>query len=403
MTFASFWMAGYESACHINRFGQRLDLVAATQHDRAVREDYLRLREFGIATVREGLRWPFIERRPGHYDFATLLPAIRAARDLGVQVNWNLCHYGWPDDLDVFAPAFVDRFAAFTTAVARVVRDESPDVPLYTTINEPSFLAWAAGEQGGFIHPHASGRGGELKRQLVRASIAAIEAVRAVDARARFVHVDPLIHVVPRRDRPQDREAADRYAASQYEAADLLCGRIEPGLGGHPSYLDLVGFNYYHSNQWELEGSRLRWEDTPRDDRWVPLHELLRQAWRRYDRPVLLGETSHFGVGRGPWIAEIADEVCRAIEIGIPFVGVCLYPIIDRPDWEDAEHWHNSGLWDLPRQPDGRLARVLNEPYARALREAQARVAAVRDRRAGSAGQGVGSVPREQGVSPVDP
>jgi hypothetical protein len=31
--FRSFWLAGFESACHINRYGQRLDLLAATQHD----------------------------------------------------------------------------------------------------------------------------------------------------------------------------------------------------------------------------------------------------------------------------------------------------------------------------------------------------------------------------------
>ena len=30
----SFWIGGFESACHINRAGCRLDLAAATQHDR---------------------------------------------------------------------------------------------------------------------------------------------------------------------------------------------------------------------------------------------------------------------------------------------------------------------------------------------------------------------------------
>jgi UDP-galactopyranose mutase len=48
--------------------------------------------------------------------------------------------------------------------------------------------------------------------------------------------------------------------------------------------------------------------------------------------------------------------------------------VIDRPDWEDANHWHNSGLFDLLHQPDGTLGRVLNEEYAGALCEAQATV-----------------------------
>ena len=60
---------------------------------------------------------------------------------------------------------------------------------------------------------------------------------------------------------------------------------------------------------------------------------------------------------------------------GVPVEGVCLYPVIDRPDWEDANHWHNSGLFDLVREPDGTLRRVLNEEYAGALGEAQATVA----------------------------
>ena len=31
--FSSFWMGGFESACHITRKGNRLDMIAATQHD----------------------------------------------------------------------------------------------------------------------------------------------------------------------------------------------------------------------------------------------------------------------------------------------------------------------------------------------------------------------------------
>jgi hypothetical protein len=55
--------------------------------------------------------------------------------------------------------------------------------------------------------------------------------------------------------------------------------------------------------------------------------------------------------------------------------GACLYPIIDRPDWEDPGHWHNSGLWDLVKRHDGTLERVINEEYARAFDEMRHRVA----------------------------
>jgi beta-glucosidase/6-phospho-beta-glucosidase/beta-galactosidase len=366
-------MGGFEGACHINRSGTRLDLIAATQHDVQAAADYRLVRAVGMATVRDGVRWPSVEHG-GSYDFSSFVPMLQAALAEQVQVIWTLCHYGWPDDLDVFSAAWVDRFARYCGAVARVVADHTDQIPLYSPINEISFLCWAAGDVGGFIHPHARERGNELKRQLVRGAAAGIEAIWNVDRRARIVHVDPVIKVFPRRDRPDLVAEALQYDQSQFEAWDMLSGRTEPQLGGRPEYLDVMGLNFYHSNQWEHGGDRLRWEDEPRDDRWVPLHQLLAGLYQRYQRPICLGETSHFGSGRARWIREIGTEVAAALRAGVPVEGVCLYPVIDRPDWEDANHWHNSGLFDLLHQPDGTLRRVLNEEYAGALCEAQATV-----------------------------
>src|SRR5215203_3984451 len=172
--FSSFWMGGFESACHINRHGRRLDMIAATQHDRFVEDDYARLREVGMTSARDVVRWHLIERTPGVYDFSSLDPMLAAAKRHGIQVNWDLCHYGWPDDLDIFAPEFVDRFARFCGAVARHVREKSDAVPLDTPMNESSFFGWAAGAVAWF-RPFATGRGAELKHQLIRACIAGIE------------------------------------------------------------------------------------------------------------------------------------------------------------------------------------------------------------------------------------
>ena len=370
--FASFWSAGFESASHINRHGRRLDLIAAIQHDHFAEEDYRRLHDFDMRVARDGVRWPLIDRG-GAYDFSSFLPMLRASIATGIQVNWILCHYGWPDGLDVFSSAFVARFASYAAATASVVSGECDHPPCYTLINEPSFLAWAAADAG-MIHPRARGRGHELKRQIARATMAATDAIRSIDRRARFIHVDPIIHVVTRQGHPEDAHAAHGYTQSQYEAMALLTGEMEPELGGRADYLDIVGCNYYHSNQWELEGSRLRWEDEPLDARWVPLSALLQRAWKRFRRPMLLAETSHFGIGRPRWVTHLAKEIVDALDLGLPLQGVCLYPIIDRPDWEDPNHWHNSGLWDLETVADGTLRRVLNQPYADALRRAQRRV-----------------------------
>lgn len=373
--FQSFWSGGFECACHINQDGKRLDMIAGLQHDRHAASDYAMLREAGMRTARDGVRWHLIDRGSGQYDFSSLIPMLEAAQRERVQVIWDLCHYGWPDDVDLFSPAFVDRFGQFSAAVAGVVREHSDAVPFYTPINEINFLTWAIAVK--FMFPYAEGRDDEIKCQFVRASIASIEAIRAVDPRARFVFAEPAIHVVPPRNSPDLAEAAAVQDASQWEAWDMIAGMARPELGGNASYLDIIGANYYHSGQWEVHGSRLRWEDNPLDDRWVPFHKLLDRVYKRYHRPLFVAETSHFGIGRARWIREIAWEVYQARRRGTPIEGICIYPILDRYDWTDPDHWHNSGLWDLVRQPDGCLRRVLNEEYAGALRSSQKMLAEI--------------------------
>jgi beta-glucosidase/6-phospho-beta-glucosidase/beta-galactosidase len=372
--FRSFWIAGFESATHINQSGVRIDMVSATQHDLLVDEDYARLADWDISTVRDGTRWHLIETAGG-FDFSSLEPFVQAAQRHRIQVIWALCHYGWPDDLDILTPGFIDSFARYCGAVARFIADHSDGIQFYTPINEISFLAWAAGEKA-YIHPHRNDVGRALKHQLVRASIAGIEAIWAVDPTARIIHTEPLIHVLTPKGRPELARAAADQRAAQFEAWDMLAGAMSPELGGQPRYLDIVGVNYYHANQWEHPDVRLRWEDSPRDPRWLPFSSLLTEVYYRYWRPVVVSETSHFGAGRGGWIKEVADEVARAREAGVGMEGICVYPIIDRPDWENPGHWHHSGLWDLRRNQAGKLERVLSPQYAGQLRRAQDRIRA---------------------------
>lgn len=350
-------------------------MIAGVQHDIQAAQDYALLRSVGIRTARDGLRWHLIDRG-GTCDFSSFLPMLRAASDQGIQMIWDLCHYGWPDDVDLFAPAFVDRFARYCAACARVVRDHTDDVPFYAPVNEISFLCWAASRN--MIFPYGHGRDEEIKHQLVRACIAACEAVWSVDRRARFVYPEPMIHVLPPRKRPELAKAAAAYRASQFDAWDMIAGRSHPELGGNPAYLDIIGGNFYHSNQWEIGGNgRLRWEDEPRDDRWVPFHELLAELHERYRRPLFVAETSHFGAGRARWIREISREVHQARLNGVPVEGICLYPILDRYDWLDRNHWHHSGLWDLVPDEQGRLRRVINAEYAAELERSQQLLAGI--------------------------
>src|SRR5687767_808217 len=217
--FRSFFMGGFECSTHRLRTGRRLDVVGATAHDRFALEDYRRLAHVGMQTARDGIRWHLIERRPGTYDFSSVQPMLEAAREAGVQVLWDVLHYGWPDDLDIFSDDFVARFADFAAAFADVATRETDGPPWLVPVNEISFFAWAGGEIGIF-NPFATQRGDPLKFQLLRAAIAAIQAMQAVNPAVRIVHTEPMINVVSHQDRVEEAGAAERHRQAQYAALD---------------------------------------------------------------------------------------------------------------------------------------------------------------------------------------
>jgi beta-glucosidase/6-phospho-beta-glucosidase/beta-galactosidase len=370
--FKSFFLGGFECSTHRTRDGRRLDLVAATGHDRFAAEDYERLVSVGIRAAREGLRWHLVERTPSSYDFSSVLPILRAARQAGVQIVWDFFHYGYPDDLDIFGARFVDRFARLAREFARILADESDEAPLITPVNEISFLSWSGGESGE-IGPFAVGRGYELKKQLIRAAIAAVEAVRAVSPRARVCCIEPVFNVVAARD--GEREAAEAYRRYQFQAWDMLAGRLEPQLGGREEYLDVVGVNYYPWNQWYYAGPVHAGATIDRTHpQYKPFSLILREVFARYRRPVFVSETGSESDGRADWLNYVCAETRAARLSGVPVEGVCLYPIVDFPGWENDRACEN-GLWGYA---DDSGHRSVCEPFARELERQQALFAARR-------------------------
>lgn len=329
--FDGFFIGGFECSTHRRRDGRRLDLLRSTRHAEFAGRDYQTMVAHGIRTVRDGVRWHLAEPSPGIYDWSDFLPQLHAARDAGVTPIWDVCHYGWPDDIDIWSPEFVTRFARFSAALAKLLRDEWPGVPYYCPVNEISFWAWAGGDTGD-IGPCAEGRGMELKCQLVRATVAATEAIRSVDPRARFVAVDPVINIMAKHAR--DRLVAEEMRLAQYQGWDMISGRMMPELGGRPELLDMVGVNFYRHNQWYLGGETI-WKGEP----WYrPLRDILRETYQRFQRPIFVAETGAEGEHRVPWLRYVCDEVAIALEKGIPVGGICIYPITDYPGWDNDRH-----------------------------------------------------------------
>jgi beta-glucosidase/6-phospho-beta-glucosidase/beta-galactosidase len=328
--FASFFMGGFECSAHRRGDGRRLDLIESSGHFASHAADYRQLTELGIRTVRDGLRWHLIEKQGGRYDWSSFLPMLRAARANGTEVIWDLCHYGWPDHLDIWRPAFVDSFARFARKAAELIRDEGIGAPAFCPVNEISFWAWAGGDMAR-INPNCHGRGGELKAQLVRATIAAVDALLSVDPTARIVYSEPAVHVAADPGRPEDRDRAEAYRQSQFEAWDMIAGTQRPELGGNPRYLDRLGLNFYPDNQWYLDGGIIPFGHHD----YRPLRAILAEAFRRYRRPLLITETGAEGTARAAWLHYVGEEVEASLQDGVPVEGICLYPVLEYLGWDN--------------------------------------------------------------------
>ena len=361
--FRSFFQGGFECSTHRRaRDRQRLDMIAASQHDEHAAHDYATLGRLGLLTVRDGLRWHLIETSPGVYDWSSLERQLAASEATGTQVIWDLLHYGWPDDIDIWTPAFVDRFAAFAGAAARVIGPRTDGAPCYAPVNEISFWAWGGGDAR-YLNPFAHGRGFELKVQLTRAALAAMAAVRAVDPTARFVHADPVLNIIPDPRRLHEAPGALGHAQAQYQGWDMLAGRNWPQLGGTRAALDIVGVNFYSNNQWVHGGSTIG----PSDLRYRPFRSILAEVYARYGRPIFVAETGCEGDARPGWLRYVAAEVRAAIRLGVPVEGICLYPILNHPGWDDGRDCPN-GLLEHTADAAGR---VPYPPLAQAIRDEQ--------------------------------
>ncbi|KFC76535.1 b-glycosidase [Massilia sp. LC238] len=368
--FPTFFLSGFECSNFLWKDGVRRNLVAETGHDRHAAEDYRILSSLGIAVAREGIPWPLVDRG-GAYDFSMIDPYIEAMNASKITPIWDLCHYGYPDDLDPFSNAFTERFARYCRACAEYVMPKLRGPHFFTPINEITFFSFCAGEWG-WAAPYRCSREdrARLLEALCRAAIAGVKAIRDVDPQARMVHIDPLVRVVAPRDRPDQIEAA-RYETrvDSFLAWDIICGREHPEFGGSPDILDIVGTNVYSFGQMEYRESGPHAPLEPGDERIAPLCDMLDTVWQRYRRPMIIGETSGLGHGRPDWLRDVMGESLAAVRRGMDLQGVCLFPAVDMPDWHTGE-WVGNGICDVLDEC-GELKRLPNQAYVEELRRWQ--------------------------------
>ena len=155
-----------------------------------------------------------------------------------MQVTWDYFHYGYPDDLDIFSPEFIERFVAFSRALTEYLTVELHVRSLFVrSMRSLSFPGQRP--MSGTFYPGVRRRGPELKRQLVRAGIASSRAIKSMVPDATILFTDPAIHVVTKDPTPSKLRAAEAYRLAQFEGFDMLLGRCEEELGGGPEVMDV--------------------------------------------------------------------------------------------------------------------------------------------------------------------
>ena len=370
--FHSFWMAGYECADQLNAFGTRVDLINTTGHLQLIDTDYKNLSPFKISTVREGIRWSKVETKPYQYDWSAVGSMIQTGQANNIQQIWDLCHFGYPDDLTPLHPQFTDRFVALCTAFVQFYKSiDSKSTLIITPINEVSFISWLGGDVKGTA-PFCTNQGWEVKYNLMKAYIKGIDALKAADPLVRILTTEPLINIVPRNAATiEEIEHASALHEAQFQVTEILCGRMCPELGGSEEYLDMLGYNFYYNNQWVAAPHEfLDWKIGEANPKFIPLHQLLITAFKKYNRPFVLTETSHPKEDRPLWIKMIEIESQKLLQAELPFWGICWYPMVNRPDWDYLHDWHYAGIWDDVYETDLPV-RVLHTPSAEALLQTQ--------------------------------
>ncbi len=128
-----------------------------------------------------------------------------------------------------------------------------------------------------------------------------------------------------------------------------------------------MGVNCYSFGQMEFGEEKGPHQSLgPRDPRIEPLCDLLRIAWDRYQRPMIIAETSGLSDGRPAWLNDVMEESLAAVRGDRPPRHLPLSRV-DMPDWHKGGWLHN-GVCDLVGP---NLDRVPYEPYVQELRRWQ--------------------------------
>jgi dTDP-4-dehydrorhamnose reductase len=365
--------------------GQRyFDQLKRSGHDERV-GDLDRFAELGVSALRYPALWERIApERSGEFHWAWTDERLARLRTLGIRPIVGLLHHGsGPRYTDLLDPGFPEKLASY----ARAVAERYPWVRDWTPVNEPLTTARFSALYGHW-YPHRSDAASFL-RALVnqcKATVLAMEAVRAVNPEARLVSTEDLGYTF---FTPALAYQADFENARRWASLDLLCGTPDAGdafwswalrsgfdrrdlewFVEHSTAPDVIGINHYPTSQrylderledfplWSHGGNgRDRYADVEavraRGDGIRGIGELLRETALRYRRPVAVTECHIWSTREQQmrWLADVWSEARRERERGIDVRAVTVWALLGTFDWdrlvvEESTHYE-SGVFDV--------------------------------------------------------
>ncbi|HET6468410.1 MAG TPA: family 1 glycosylhydrolase [Geminicoccaceae bacterium] len=356
---------------------KRVDSMAKSDHYRRWREDFLKVKELGLAFLRYGPPYYQVHRAPGVYDWEFADVTFLALQELGITPIADLCHFGVPDWLGDFQnPDFPEHFAEYAGAFAR----RYPWVYLFTPVNEIFVTAkFSAGH--GWWNERLASEAAFLRaiKHLARANVLAMRAIREVQPHAVFIQSESSEYF--HAQDPDCLAACRLLNEKRFLALDLTYGyplsaAMYDELLAHGFTAEdwhwfarhrvkadcIIGTDYYETNEHLVSC----------DGPVAPAGEifgyyiLCRQYFTRYRLPMMHTETNIAEPRSVPWLRKEWANLVRLKQDGIPIVGFTWYSLTDQVDWdtalrEDAGRVNPLGLYDLDRRirPVGELYRQL--------------------------------------------
>lgn len=360
---------------------RKLDEYEMTQHNQFWHSDLGLAAEAGARAIRWGIPWYRVNPERGEFDFSWIDRVADRFEEVGLTPIIDLMHYGTPLWLErsFDDPDYPKLIAEYAAAVAERYRDR---FTVFTPLNEPLLNVIYCGEFG-IWPPHQTGDAGfaRLLGQIGEGIVRTQAAIADVTAdSASFVHVEASYRFSdPEHSAPELVEFLRNRA---FIVEDLVTGRVDDAhplvgwlrsngfsddaLAWHAENVaipDVMGVNYYPQVSTEafspgaVQPSGSLEDPRPRVDHGTTgLEEVLLAFWNRYERPVMVSETSVGGTPaeRIEWMDASISTVHRLRDRGVPVVGYTWWAVFDWFTWDYREETKplenylcRNGLWDL--------------------------------------------------------